>query len=296
MIIIIGLLVGANFAFGKYIVQQGQAPLTLFVLQVFGASVLLTAGLVLSQHMRLAALVSRPVLIYCVVNGLIGVSAPQILGFFALQKVPASLFTMFVTLSPLMTFLVSSLVRRQVLPMYRLIGILIGLAGVSIATANGTVRMDFGALWLTAACAVPILLSIANVYRDVAMPEGVSPLVLAAGTLSSQALLFLPFAVYVEGAALASWTIDAAAALLGLCCVTALSYILTFELFRRTDGVGFSQVGYFATVAGTGAGAIFFSEVITVWFLIAVFLLFLGMAITNNQISAILSHWNRKRR
>jgi drug/metabolite transporter (DMT)-like permease len=285
LIVTIGGLVGGSFALAKHAVMAGLSPLTLFAWQMLGAGILLLAGICIRRRAGLRELLARPVVIYCIANGLIGVAGPQVLSYFALQQVPAGLFTMLITLSPLLTFLLSSLANRRLLPVHRLTGILIGLVGVTMATANGLSREPVGGLWLAAACAAPLLLAMTNVYRERAMPKRVDPIVLAAGTLISQAALFLPFVLTGPDHYLplrAASQIDLV--LVGLSITTALSYALTFELYRRTDGVGVSQVGYFVTITGAGAGTLFFGEAITLVFGVAVSLLFLGMAITNGHL------------
>lgn len=177
---------------------------------------------------------------------------------------------------------------RRWLPFHRFLGILTGLAGVTIGTVNGVTVNGIAPLWLVAACCAPVLLAITNIYRERAMPHGVSPLILAAGTLLSQSLLFLPIALLMnDGDITPAIFSGVGLAIICLCAVTALSYVLTFELYRRTDGVGFSQVGYFVTLSGTAAGALFFDEPMSLWFFLAVFLLFMGVAITNGHFSFV---------
>ena len=53
---------------------------------------------------------------------------------------------------------------------------------------------------------------------------------------------------------------------------------------EKTDGLGFSQIGYFATVCGLAAGAIIFDEPLSVSLIIAIAILFLGLAITNGHL------------
>jgi len=286
LIVFTGTLVGGNFALAKYIVTNGVSPLVLFEWQVLGAGLALCALLIARSRTAPRRFLTRPVLVYCVINGLLGVSIPQILSYFALQQVSASLFTMLITLSPLLTFCLSSFVGHKLLPLRRLLGILIGLAGVTAATASGGVFTAAGLPWLLAAVLTPCFLAATNVYRERAMPAGADPLALAAGTLLSQAVLFLP-AVLVpgDGGLQSSASAGLALAVLCLCALTALGYVLTFELYRRTDGVGFSQVGYFVTLSGIAAGAVFFGETLRPVFAVSVLLLFLGVALANGHLS-----------
>ncbi|MHA7775891.1 DMT family transporter [Roseibium sp. M-1] len=288
LIVLVGTLVGGNFALAKFIVLGGLSPLLLFAWQVLGAGLLLSGTLAIRRVSGLAALRTRPVFCYCMINGLLGVSAPQVLSYFALQQVPASLFTLLITLSPLLTFCLSSLANRRLLPRHRLLGILIGLAGVTIATTSGGALEGSGLPWIGAAVITPFFLAASNVYRERAMPPGTDPSVLAAGTLLTQAVLFLPAMVFAADARFDAITgSDTVLAILCLCAVTALSYVLTFELYRRTDGVGFSQVGYFVTLSGIAIGALVFDEPIGPWFSFSVLLLFLGMAISNGHLTGL---------
>ena len=146
LIVLVGTLVGGNFALAKYVVTNGISPLVLFEWQVLGAGLALFFILAVRFRSDLVILGSRPVLIYSLVNGLLGVSIPQMLSYFALQQVPAGLFTVLITLSPLLTFCLSSLAGRKLLPMRRLLGILIGLAGVTVATADWEASTNAGFL------------------------------------------------------------------------------------------------------------------------------------------------------
>lgn len=278
----LGVLVGGNFVLAKAIVLTGLTPLMLFEGQVLGAGLGLCIGLAVTSRNDFQALLSGPVALYCLINGLLGVSAPQILSYIALQQVSAGLFSALVTLSPLLTFCFSSLMRRKLLPLRRLTGVLIGLAAVALAMADRNRSMEAGLPWLLATGLVPVLLALTNVYRERAMPHGANPLVLAGGTLLSQAILFLPVAL-VWGGGLPQFQaqIWIGPAILLVCAATALGYVLTFELLRRTDGVGFSQVGYVVTLTGIAAGALFFQEPVGPVFLVAVLLLFLGVALSN---------------
>ncbi|NVO58697.1 hypothetical protein HW561_23290, partial [Rhodobacteraceae bacterium B1Z28] len=67
-----------------------------------------------------------------------------------------------------------------------------------------------------------------------------------------------------------------------------------FEVQRRTDGVGFAQVGYFATLFGIAFGALVFGETIRITLLMSLVALFLGLAITNGHIR-ISRPWNTQR-
>ncbi|WP_051645106.1 DMT family transporter [Labrenzia sp. DG1229] len=280
----IGTLVGGNFVLAKYVVLQGIAPFVTFYWQVTGAAVLLSLAVLLQGGGRLAGQFSAAHCRYYVIGGVLGISVPQTLGYSALREVPAGLFTMAVTLSPLLTFLAASIFERRLLPPSRALGLFAGLAGVFLATSQGLGGSAFSLSAWAFAMSVPVFLAITNVFRDKAYPTGGQPLFLAAGTLGSQVVLLVPVAYTAGAFALPLEVVSSLGLyLIVLMLVTALSYFLTFELYRHTDGVGFSQVGYFATLSGVGAGALVFGERISGLFAISIALLFAGMALANRR-------------
>jgi drug/metabolite transporter (DMT)-like permease len=282
LIVGIGLLVGGNFALAKYLVMADLSPFLVFYWQISGATLILTLMMLCRSKMRLPGAASIALWRYCIIGGILGISLPQIMGYFALRDVPAGLFTMVVTLSPLLTFLAASVYERRMLPIQRGLGLLIGLGGICLAVLPGLTVAAFSVSAIGVALCVPILLAITNVFRDKAYPTGSNPLFLATATLGSQVVLLGPLGYTAGAFDVPLQTIVAFGLYLAaLMAITALSYILTFELYRHTDGVGFSQVGYFATLSGVAAGSLFFGENISLLFTIAVLLLFSGMALAN---------------
>ncbi len=176
--ILIGVMVAGNFALAKFLVQNGVSPAITFYWQLVGASALLLVVTMASKQ-RLPR--SKEYLRYYMIGGIIGVSAPQFLSYVVLQQVPASLFTMLVTLSPLLTFVFSSIASTRLLPTRQLVGILIGLAGVIIATVQAFDDMSAIVTSLLLAFCIPVLLSVTNLYRERAFPTGANPLALESG-------------------------------------------------------------------------------------------------------------------
>ncbi len=283
--ILVGGIVGGNFALAKYAVLMGASPFALFFWQVSGAAVLLLGVVLVRGLNQFNGQMSLAHLRYYFFGGLLGISIPQVLGYMALREVPAGLFTMAVTVSPLFTFLAASAYERRFLPLYRVCGLLIGLSGVLIATYSGLETNRISGMSLLLLGLVPVFLALTNVFRDKAFPDGGDPTILATGTLVSQVLLLWPFALGMDDFRQSMPVIvELWPHVMGLMMITALSYILTFELYRHTDGVGFSQVGYFVILSGVAAGALVFGEEISIFFAISILLLFLGVAIGNGSL------------
>ncbi|WP_170328909.1 DMT family transporter [Ruegeria arenilitoris] len=288
LIITIGALVGVSFTLTKFVAIAGVAPqLALFWQLLIASLVLFVIGVISGKRPPL----HRRYLAYYLGAGILGISGPALIGYKVLGHVSTGFYSALVTLSPLFTFAITALVEKRMLPAYRLIGILIGLAGISFATHSGFDLSDVAPHWIAVAMAGPLLLAMGNVFRSRAYPPDGDPMALAAGTLGLQ-LLVIGLPVLVSGQ-IGPGSSDPGpiAAIIGIGLITAFSYVLTFEVQRRTDGVGFAQVGYFATLFGIGFGALAFGEPIRLTLVVALAMLFLGLALTNGHIR--LAHLRR---
>lgn len=288
LIIAIGLLVGVSFTLSKFVAMaEVPAHIALFW-QVAVASAVLSGVLLVK---RTPPATTPKHLRYYLGAGLLGVSLPGLIGYVALGYVTTGFYAALVTLSPMFTFAITALVERQMLPLHRLLGILTGLAGVSLATLRGLEMSDVEPVWIVLALAGPLVLASGNVFRSRAYPTGADPMTLAAGTLLLQMVL-IGAILFASGQLAQSASLEPGTlvAIGGIGLITAVSYALTFEVQRRTDGVGFSQVGYFATLSGIFFGAVIFGETISPAFVAALVLIFAGLAITNGHLS-ILRAW-----
>ncbi|WP_114285924.1 DMT family transporter [Candidatus Halocynthiibacter alkanivorans] len=292
LIISIGSMVGVSFTLSKVAANAGAPPFTALFWQLLVATlVLLTLGIVTGRRLQL----TRNHLAYYMGAGILGISAPALIAYTVLGHLSTGFYSALVTLSPLFTFVITAGVERQMLPLHRLIGILVGLIGVSLVTLTGLDLVGTGMIWIGLAVLGPLALAMGNVFRSRAYPVGGDPIMMATGALLSQLIIVWPALFFLgdkTGAEVLATGPQLAVICVGL--ITAIAYVLTFEVQRRTDGVGFAQVGYFATLSGIGVGAVTFGEHISPMLLIALSILFMGLAISNGQIN--LSYlWRRFR-
>ncbi|MBO9447374.1 DMT family transporter [Ruegeria sp. R14_0] len=282
LIMAIGVLVGVSFTLSKFVSMAGISALTALFWQVLLASIALLA---LSLLLKTRVALNTRHIPYYIGAGVFGVSGPALIGLLVLEHVSLGFYSALVTLSPLFTFAITALITRKMLPLHRLVGILIGLAGVSLATMGGFDLSGVEPAWIALSLLGPLFLASGNVFRSYAYPPGGDPLGLATGTLLSQLLLIIA-PLLGRGSTISDVSVPPAllGAIFGIGFITALSYVLTFEVQRRTDGVGFAQVGYFATLSGIAIGAVVFREPLGLGLLGSLAILFLGLAVTNGHL------------
>ncbi|GHB43570.1 hypothetical protein GCM10007094_36240 [Pseudovibrio japonicus] len=281
-IILIGAIVGVNYALAKLVMQAGVTALSATLMQMLVAGLFLYLLLHYKQEKIFLRL--RHIRYY-LLNGFLGVTIPSLVAYIALQHIPAWLLTVMTTLSPMVTAALSSVLERKLIAPQRLFGISLGLIGISLATLSGAQVAHFDPKWILVGAGMPLSLAISNIYRNKAYPTDTSPIATAAGTLFSQVLLLAPALLLLDSLTnvveplQSIWWV-----LLTIGFLSAGSFALTFFIQSRTDSVGFSQVGYFATVSGILVAAIAFKEPVSITIFASIAVLFLGLALTNGHV------------
>ncbi|WP_120633723.1 EamA family transporter [Ruegeria sp. EL01] len=134
LIIAIGALVGVSFTLSKFVAIAGITPQVALFWQLLVASLV---SITIASTTGKRPPLHRRFLYYYLGAGILGISGPALIAYTVLGQVSTGFYSALVTLSPLFTFAITALVEKRMLPAYRLIGILIGLAGISFATHSG---------------------------------------------------------------------------------------------------------------------------------------------------------------
>jgi drug/metabolite transporter (DMT)-like permease len=260
-----GAALGLNFPIGKLAMSQGMNP------ALWAAVISLGAGLAMLLAANLTE-VKRPnaksTFHFAIISGLISYVVPNFLTYSVIPKIGSGLAAIMFALSPVVTALLSLLLRVRPPNLLGIIGIAVGLAGAVIIIFSR--QSDFngdGTFWILAGLLIPVFLGLGNVYRTLAWPEGASPRQLASHT-NLAAVPFLVLAVIAQ-----TGTIDLAplARIPGLVALQlAVSTIMFLMLFRLQQIGGptyLSQLGYVAAAVGVVIGVVYFGETYptTVW-------------------------------
>lgn len=278
LILATGLMLGGGYVIARWLTASvGLHPAWMVVAQ----SLIAGGGLAAPGWRRGALPLDRPTLRFYLLAGLTAVTVPNLAGLFALRGLSVGLYSLLVTLTPLATWAFASLVARRMESATRLIGVLVSLAGVTVALLPRSGDAEFAAGALLLGLAVPLVLAAGNVYRAARLPRHLSASTLAAGTLLSQVPVALAFALAV-GAPMPS-----PMQTLGLCGFgvwTLLAYLPYFRLQAVADAVRFSQIGYVIALTGIAGGTLVLGEHLPISLAAAAPLVFLGIAITNGHL------------
>lgn len=216
---------------------------------------------------------------YLVMGGLV-VGLPIGILVSAAEHLDASVLTLVLCLSPILTLFIGALAGLERFDRRTFFGMLLGAAGVAVIAFPdaGIVGAD-GVLWFLIALAAPVMFAAANNCAKWLRPGAASSLTMATGTLLGAAavagvvMLGLGSAVLPAGPAAASGVAPLALAT----AINAVFFYLFFELVARIGPARFSIFNYLAVAAGILWSLVFFGERPASLFWIALLLMLAAM-------------------
>jgi drug/metabolite transporter (DMT)-like permease len=266
---------GSVFTVNKIAAIGGAPALAYAFWQSFGAGLVLWVVLRLRGE-RLS--VSRQHLTGYIVIGALIVGIPISLLTYIAPKLPAGVMTLVLALSPPFTFMISVLTRVERFRWLGLVGLLFGFAGVVLVVAPGaTLGAPQAWAWFLLALAAPVMFAGSNVAAAILRPPASSSVAMGAGVLFGSALVLLPVMLAAGQFWIPERLDDAAIATLLAIAINAVFLVLFFEIIRRAGPVFFAQFNYLAVLAGVAWGAIVFRERLSIFLVLAMALMFVGV-------------------
>ena len=254
-----GAVLGLNFPIGKLAMTTGVTPALWAAVISLGAGVAMLLIVVVTERKNLSR---TSTLYFAIISGFLSYVVPNFLTYSVIPKIGSGLAAIMFALSPVVTALLSLLLRVRPPNLLVIFGITLGLAGTGIIIFSRNEDFSSGATqWILAALLIPIFLGAGNVYRTMAWPFGASPRKLAAHT-NLAAVPFLALAVYVQ-----TGTFDLAplAGIPGLVALQLAVSTVMFLMFFRLQQIGgptyLSQIGYVAAAMGVVIGVLYFGEI-----------------------------------
>lgn len=280
LLMINGLLIALMLALSKSATSQGMPPITYAFWQT------LLAGLILLMRSGSpSALFVRKRWTYFFVSGLAGIAIPNVTAFYLVTKLGAGFTGIMYALPPVFTFLIAASMGLEKRSGQKLLGLSITVLACGwIVLQRHSEVSQFSSIWYAVGMVIPVMLSIGNIYRSVAWPVGANPTTLAAGTLLASAMSLAVFAQLTGTTLLPAKTSTEIFVLVVVQGgVTALAYLCSFEIQRRSDPVFYSQLGAVAAVFGLLIGVIWFREEYSVMIWLGVAFVITGLKVSNRS-------------
>lgn len=281
LLLALSLLWGASYFFSKIAVGT-LPPLTVVAARV----VLAAATLLVVCHLAGVALALnrwRDFLGMGAINNVL----PFALIFWAQTEIASGLASILNATTPLFTAVLAHvLTRDEKLTASKIVGICLGIAGVSVlvgiealATVGGSV------LPLLACLGAAISYAFAGIFARRRL-KGVPPLAAAAGQLSASSLMVLPLVLAADR----PWTLPmpdgvTVGAILGLALLsTALGYAIYFRILARAGATNILLVTLMIPPSAILLGALFLGEVLAMHHLIGFVVIALGLGAIDGRL------------
>ncbi|SNY92064.1 EamA-like transporter family protein [Cohaesibacter sp. ES.047] len=258
LVLVVGTLLAAQVLLGKQGIRAGASPLS------FLSFALMLAGFVLfvtSFVRRQGAALRGQVLEYGILSGLLFV-LPNAVAFMAVGHVGAGFISMTLLFPLLITYLLALMLRVERFALWRMVALLLGLAGGVLLSASKAGLGDAPLFWILVSLTGPLFLAMGNIYRTMRWPTGVAPLFLASMMLLFAGAGLLPLALTFEGpSGPASLFQPATLPFLALEVATfSLLYLLYFILQKVAGPVYLSQIGLVGAVVGASVARLWLDE------------------------------------
>lgn len=283
LIVLLGILWGSPYALTK-ISLESIPPVTLVAARVMLAAIALwliswIRGCVLPKD--------RTVIGLLFLQGLISCVAPYTLIAYGQQTVPSGLAAILNSTTPIFVCVIGLLwTHHEPVTPRRILGAGIGFAGV-VAVAGASALLGLGqnmtgqiAIIVATAC------SAFGVIQGRRF-ETIAPEIVAAGMLTSAAVVMLPLCFVFESPLGISPTAPSVIALLiNALIATALGFAIYFRLIRTVGSMATASVGYIKPAVGVLLGALAFGEPFTMVMALGLFAILLGVAIIGGKTAA----------
>jgi len=280
LLVVNGFLIATMLAFAKVATSQGIPAITYAFWQV-----LIAGTILLLFSLKDQVKPKRQLIVYFTVSALTGVAIPNAIAFMMVTRAGAGFTGIMYALPPIFTFALATLLGIERFLWFKTIGLFIALfACIWIVLQRYSDSTEVSILWYVLGMVIPVMLSIGNVYRSIAWPKGVKSTPLAAGTLLVAAMLLGAYA-FSSGSALISPAYPSNIVLLFLVqgFLTALTYLVSFELQRRSNPVFYSQLGTVAAIFGLLLGVFWFGENYSVSIWAGLLVVVVGLRIANRS-------------
>ena len=277
LILAAGSIWGATFSLALIATAKGAHPLGISAWQV-----VLTAAFFLATRLFTGfTLFNFKHLRHYLVLAVIGITAPNLLYYYAAPHLSAGILAITVSTVPLFTYAIMLVLSFESIVARRLTGIVVGMIAILLLVIpDQGLSSDDASFWILLVILCAVLYSIENVYISKGVDVIIDVRELLVGSNLVATLFLFPLAIYLEVDESWSWLAsDAGLALTGLSIGSGLAYAMFFYTIKISGPVFASQCAYVVTISGVIWGIIIFAEQHTLWVWISVVVMLLGLVL-----------------
>lgn len=278
LLIFAGLVYSILFPFNQIATENSVPALGYVVWLSLGGGALML--LICKVSGKLPKLTQRHLVTY-IIGGILSISAPMSLLALAAAKLPSSVITMIVVLSPLLSYLFALTVKLDTFRWLGLLGFLCGLGGVLLILVPDASLPDPNMVtWVLITLLAPVFLALFNIFIDTYAPPDESSLRLGTGILLAAGIIMLPFTALLGDFHLfPGKNTEGDMAILYATIINVVRWWLIFILIKMAGAVFVSQIAYVIVLGGFGWQALFFGSTVSSFIWGAAALLLIGLSV-----------------
>ena len=276
LLLLAAVIYGAIFPVNRFAAEAGWQPLSFaFQQALFAGLGLAIAGAIGGIR---PALSGKHLGAYVAIGGL-AVGLPMGLLVAAANHLDASVVTLVLCLSPILTLFIGAMLGIETVSRNMLIGMLLGIIGIAVIVIPQSAVLRQGTWgWFLLSLGAPVMFATANNLAKYLRPPATDSLAMASGTLFGAALVSLiVLLLFGERMILPPsnpaqlWPLAAAVT------INAAFYVLFFETIRIMGPARFSFFNYLAVAAGVLWSMAVFREQPANLYWLAILMMFGGM-------------------
>jgi drug/metabolite transporter (DMT)-like permease len=274
-----GVIWGATFSLALIATSQGAHPLGLSAWQVVLTALFFLA---IFPFFRFTLFNPRHLRHYLVL-AIVGISAPNLLYYYAAPHLSAGILAITISTVPLFTYAIMLLLRFESMVVRRMAGIVLGMIAILLLVLpdHGFSSGD-ASFWILLVIVCALLYSIENVYIGKGIPASIDIRELLFGSNLLAALVQFPLALYLGVDEPWAWLIsDSGLAIAGIAFGSCIAYAMFFYTIKTSGPVFASQCAYAVTIFGVIWGIIIFSEQHSLWIWTSVIVMLLGLVLVS---------------
>lgn len=276
LLLIAAAIFGAIFPVNRFAAEAGWQPLSFaFQQALFAGLALVLVGLPLgirpgTTMSHLSANIA--------IGGLV-IGLPMGLLVAAASHLDASVVTLVLCLSPIITLVIGSFLGIERFSRNMLIGMLLGIAGIAVIVVPQSAVLREGTWgWFVLSLGAPVMFATANNLARYMRPPATHSLAMASGTLlGAAAVALIVMLMFGENMILPPSSPAQLGPLAAAALINAAFYYLFFEIIRIMGPARFSFFNYLAVAAGIIWSMIIFREQPGGLYWLAILIMFGGM-------------------
>jgi drug/metabolite transporter (DMT)-like permease len=284
LLVLLGIGWGSTQPLGKIAASTGHPPFALIFWQLLICTLVLGA-ITLLRGKRLP--LTRRALVFYLVVALLGTLIPNYAFYVSVARLPAGIMSILISTVPLMAFPLSLALGLDRFEARRLLGLVLGLAGVAlIALPQASLPDRAMVAFLPLAMVGPLFYAMEGTFVSRFGMAGMDPLQAMAGASAMGLVLCVPLVL-----GLGQWVdpraVDfgvAEVALVGSSALHGVLYATYVGLAARAGAVFASQTSYVVTAAGILWAMALLGESFSQWVWLAVAVMLVGLTLVRPRV------------